>query len=76
MPHTAWWKWLNQNRGKGFGFYHEIYQCRTAEAIFEAGTLPLGPALFCTTSTVAGSEGRSQERQRQFLEVGRPTAAE
>jgi hypothetical protein len=73
MPHTAWWKWLNQNRGKGFGFYHEIYQCRTAEAIFETGTLPVGPGLFCTTSTITGGEGRSQERQRQFLEAARPT---
>lgn len=76
MPHTAWWKWLNQNRGKGVGFYHEIYQCRTAEAIFETGTIPLGPGLFCTTSAVAGSEGRSQERQRRFIEAGRSTAAE
>ena len=72
MPHTAWWKWLKRNQGKGLGFYHEIYQCRTAEAAFEAGTLPVGPALFCTTSAVTGSEGRSQERQRQFLEAARP----
>ncbi|HEY7093679.1 MAG TPA: DUF4188 domain-containing protein [Ktedonobacterales bacterium] len=72
MPHTAWWKWLNHNRGKGFSFYHEIYQCRTAEAIFEAGTLPVGPALFCATSAVAAGEGRSQERQRRFLEAARP----
>ncbi len=73
MPHTAWWKWLHHNRGKGFGFYHEIYQCRTAEAIFETGTLPLGPGLFCTTSAVTGGEGRSQERQRQFLEAAHRT---
>lgn len=72
MPHTAWWKWVKRNQGKGLGFYHEIYQCRTAEAIFEAGTPSVGPALFCTTSAVTGSEGRSQERQRQFLETARP----
>jgi hypothetical protein len=75
MPHTAWWKWLKHNQGKGFGFYHEIYQCWTAEAIFEAGTVPLGPGLFCTTGAVTGGEGRSQERQRQFVEAARPPAA-
>jgi heme-degrading monooxygenase HmoA len=72
MPHTAWWKWLKHNQGKGLGFYHEIYQCRTAEAAFEAGTLPAGPGLFRTTSAVTGGEGRTQERQRQFLEAARP----
>ena len=66
MPHMAWWKWLMENRGKGFGFYHEIYQCRTAEAIFEVGTTPVGPATFCAVSAVAGGEGRSEERQRRF----------
>lgn len=69
MPHMEWWKWLNQHAGQGFGFYHEVYQCRTAEAIFEAGTLPLGPALFCEVSAVAGGEGRSEERQRRFAEA-------
>ena len=68
MPHTAWWKWLNDHKGQGIGFYHEIYQCKTAEAIFETGTSPVGPATFCTTSAVAGGEGRSQERQRRFSE--------
>ena len=72
MPHTSWWKWLRHNQGKGFGFYHEIYQCRTAEAIFEAGTAPVGPGIFCTTSAVTGGEGRSQERQQQFLETAQP----
>src|SRR5262245_24353909 len=33
MPHTAWWKWLMNHVGQGFSFYHEIYQCQTAEAI-------------------------------------------
>ena len=74
MPHTAWWKWLRRNQGRGLVFYHEIYQCRTAEAIFEAGSLLVGPALFCATSTVVGGEGQSQERQRQFLEAARSTA--
>jgi hypothetical protein len=74
MPHTAWWKWLKHNQGQGFGFYHEIYQCQTAEAIFEAGTLPVGPGLFCAPSAVTGGEGRSQERQQQFLEAARPAA--
>lgn len=76
MPHTAWWQWLRRNQGKGLGFYHEIYQCRTAEAIFEAGTLPAGPGLFCTTRAVAGGEGRSQERQRRFLEATRPATTQ
>ena len=69
MPHTSWWKWLMNNRGKGFSFYHEIYQCMTAEAVFEIGTLPVGPATFCTASAVVGGEGRSPERQRRFLEA-------
>ena len=69
MPHTAWWKWLSDHRGQGFSFYHEIYQCKTAEAIFEVGSLPVGPATFCATSTVASGEGRSQNRQRRFAEA-------
>jgi hypothetical protein len=69
MPHTVWWKWLRDNRGKGLAFYHEIYQCKTAEAIFEVGTLPVGPGTFCTTAPVAGGEGRSGERQRRFAEA-------
>lgn len=73
MPHTIWWKWLINNRGKGFSFYHEIYQCKTAEALFEIGTRPVGPATFCTTSAVASGEGRSQERQRLFAETAQAT---
>jgi Domain of unknown function (DUF4188) len=69
MPHTAWWKWLTDNKGKGLSFYHEIYQCKTAEAIFELGSLPVGPATFCKTSAVASGEGRSRERQRRFVEA-------
>jgi hypothetical protein len=69
MPHTAWWKWLNDNVGKGISFYHEIYQCKTAEAVYELGSVPVGPATFCQTSAVVGGEGRSQERQRKFIEA-------
>ena len=69
MPHTDWWKWLTEHRGKGLAFYHEIYQCKTAEAVFEVGTQPVGPAVFCTTSAVSGGEGRSAERQRRFVEA-------
>jgi hypothetical protein len=75
MPHTAWWKWLMNNVGRGFSFYHEIYQCQTAEAIFEVGTLPIGPARFCPTSAVVGGEGRSQERQQRFREASAASAA-
>lgn len=66
MPHTQWWKWLTENRGKGFTFYHEVYQCKTAEAIFEVGAIPVGPATFCTNTAVESGEGRSKERQRRF----------
>lgn len=69
MPHMAWWKWLNNHEGQGFSFYHEIYQCKTAEAVFETGYSPVGPATFCQTSAVTGGEGRSQERQRRFTEA-------
>jgi len=69
MPHTTWWKWLSDNRGKGFSFYHETYQCKTAEAAYEIATLPVGPATFCETSAIKGGEGRSQERQRRFVEA-------
>jgi hypothetical protein len=75
MPHTGWWKWLTINRGQGFSFYHEIYQCKTAEAAFEIGTLPVGPATYCETSAVIGNEGRSQERQRRFIEAASSSAS-
>jgi hypothetical protein len=67
--HTAWWKWLNEHKGKGVSFYHEIYQCKTAEAIFELGSTPVGPATFCEISAVKSGEGRSQERQQRFSEA-------
>src|SRR5947209_13251374 len=45
MPHTRWWRWLVEHRHLGMGFYHEIYQVKTAEAIYDAGTAPVGPAV-------------------------------
>lgn len=66
LPHMRWWRWLLQNAGPDLGFYHEIYQVKTAEAIFEKGCTPVGPALFTTTSPVVAGEGRSKERQQKF----------
>ena len=71
MPHMAWWKWLIEHHGQGLSFYHEIYQCSTAEAIFEAGTEPVGPGTFCTTSSTELGGNRSQERQQRFMEAQR-----
>jgi Domain of unknown function (DUF4188) len=72
QPHSKWWRWLLEHTGHGIGFYHEIYQARTAEAIYEEGTRPVGPALFCPVAAVKGGEGRSRDRQRQFLEAAPP----
>jgi hypothetical protein len=69
MPHSRWWNWLMAHEGQGLGFYHEIYQAQTAEAVYEAGTSPVGPALFCSTETVKGGEGRSKERLRKFKDA-------
>jgi hypothetical protein len=68
QPHSRWWHWLVDNTGKGVVFYHEIYQARTAEAVYEPGTRPVGPALFCGIEEVPAGEGRSRERQRRFAE--------
>jgi hypothetical protein len=81
IPHTRWWKWLVENCGSGISFYHEIYQPRAAEAIYERGCRAVGPALFCSTQAVRSGEGRSGERQGQFEEAHRaarsaPAAAE
>jgi hypothetical protein len=65
----AWWKWLTDHEGQGFSFYHEIYQCKTAEAIFETGTTAVGPGTFCTVSPTELGGGRSQQRQRRFVEA-------
>jgi Monooxygenase af470-like len=69
LPHTRWWRWLIENVGQGVGFYHEIYQVKTAEAIYERGTRPVGPALFCSTETVPTGEGRSRQRQQRFADA-------
>ncbi len=65
-PHTRWWKWLVDHRGKGVGFHHEIYTVSGAEAIYEVGTRPIGPATFCRLEAVRSGEGRSRERLKRF----------
>lgn len=66
QPHSGWWRWLREHTGDGLGFYHEMYRARTAEAIYEEGTAPVGPALFCSTEAVEGGKGRSRDRQSAF----------
>jgi hypothetical protein len=66
MPHTRWWRWLVEHRHLGMGFYHEIYQVKTAEAIYDPGTPPIGPAAFCSQVPAQGGEGRSKDRQQRF----------
>lgn len=68
QPHSRWWRWLVEHAGKGVGFYHEIYQAKAAEAIYEEGTRPVGPALFTALQPVKGGEGHSHERQRRFMQ--------
>lgn len=75
LPHTKWWKWLVQNKGKGVAFYHEIYPVRAAEAIYEPGTIPVGPAVFCTLEAVRSGEGQSRARQQRFIEAAHATEA-
>jgi hypothetical protein len=72
LPHMAWWRWLVEHRGQGVGFYHEIYQVSAAEAIYEAGTLPVGPAAFCPTEDVPSGQGRSKVRQERFAAARGP----
>ncbi|MFQ4145316.1 phenylacetaldoxime dehydratase family protein [Chlorogloeopsis sp. ULAP02] len=67
LPHSRWWQWLTENAGKGLGFYHEIYQVKTAEALYERGTKPVGPAVFCSLHSVKNGEGKSKERQQHFV---------
>ena len=71
QPHSRWWRWLMEHIGRGVGFYHELYQAKTAEAVYEEGTRPVGPAVFSTLERIKGGEGRSRERQQRFLEAGR-----
>jgi hypothetical protein len=71
QPHSRWWRWLMEHAGKGVGFYHEIYQAKAAEAIYEQGTRPVGPAMFSSLERTEGGEGHSRERQQRFLEAAR-----
>jgi len=70
-PHADWWRWRAAHDGDGLAFWHEIYQCRTAEAIYEDGAPRVGPAAFVTTSEVVTGAGRSDERQRRFADAAR-----
>lgn len=72
QPHSRWWRWLRDHAGQDLGFYHEIYRARTAEAIYEEGTAPVGPALFCSTEVVEGGKGLSRDRQRTFARATSP----
>jgi hypothetical protein len=69
MPHMAWWRWLLENAGDDLSFYHEIYQVKTAEAIYERGCRPVGAALIGGTSTVTAGEGQSRQRQQRFADA-------
>jgi hypothetical protein len=69
LPHMRWWRWLVENAGPDVSFYHEIYQARSAEAIYERSCKPVGPALFTTTSTVSPGEGQSRQRQARFADA-------
>jgi hypothetical protein len=71
LPHMRWWRWLLENAGPELSFYHEIYQVKTAEAIYEKGCRPVGPAVFSTTSPVTAGEGGSRARQQRFVEMAR-----
>lgn len=66
LPHMRWWRWLLENVGPDLSFYHEIYQVKAAEAIYEKGCRPVGPAAFAAISPVAAGEGRSKDRQARF----------
>jgi heme-degrading monooxygenase HmoA len=68
QPHARWWQWVHQHATAGLGFYHEVYQTRTAEAIYLTGCLPVGPAAFCTLEP-ARADGASEERQRRFAQA-------
>lgn len=70
-PHTRWWKWLLDQRGKGVGFHHEIYSVAAAEAIYEVGTRPIGPATFCDLQAVRSGEGRSKDRLKRFTDAAK-----
>jgi len=68
LPHARWWQWLRHNQSNGVSFYHELYVAKSAEAIYTEGMRPVGPAVFCSTEPARGSDGRSKDRQRKFVE--------
>ena len=67
LPHMAWWRWLLENAGDDLSFYHEIYQVKAAEAIYERGCRLVGAARIATTSIVTAGEGQSRQRQERFV---------
>ncbi len=69
LPHMAWWRWLLDNAGTDVSFYHEIYQAKTAEAIYERGCRPVGAALIASTSAVTPGSNQSRQRQQRFAEA-------
>lgn len=74
-PHADWWRWRREHADLGLAFWHEIYQCRTAEALYEAGAPIAGPAAFATTSEIVTGSGHSRERQRRFADAARSAPA-
>jgi hypothetical protein len=69
QPHSLWWKWLVDHEGQGIGFYHEIYTAAGAEAIFTAGTQPVGPGRFAALEPITSGKGESRDRQRRFADA-------
>lgn len=43
QSHARWWRWLRESTSQGVVFYHEVYQARTAEAVYEPSTQLVGP---------------------------------
>lgn len=52
------------------GGRHEVCTLRRAEALYETGTQPAGPAIFCRLEAVRSGEGRSRQRLDQFRRTG------
>ena len=69
LPHMAWWRWLLDNAGADVSFYHEVYQVKTAEAIYERGCRLVGAALIAGTSAVEPGGNQSRQRQERFAEA-------
>jgi hypothetical protein len=69
LPHMAWWRWLLDNAGPDVSFYHEVYQVKTAEAIYERGCRPVGAALIASTSAVPPGGNQSRQRMERFAEA-------